>query len=424
MKKDKEGSQIRKRSASVSKARSGDEKQKEKKPRKTIKDSEAKGKAEAAREMGRISINLKAAPAQSCSAEEGNQSLLQLLPPLQPLPQASMAQIQDELHEAAEPSVPEAAVPTTLEPDATAPTPQEGLPANFKFPKGYPPPRPEKEAPPSTFPANFRFPMGYPPPKPGSAHTATTSSAATAAPAVAASPTVTGPAHTAPLKASAPSACAENSQDVNASAIAAVATAAASGSLPPGTTQVVVVPSQNPGEAPLILSLQGGDLSTLLSLLQSPPPAAVSSTSTTLPSTNNPTSMLPLLQPASSPAPRVMVSLNSGPPPSQYVQLQSMQSVVSVPQQGVQYVVAGSPNHFGGPSFQQVSVAPQRPAMVNYAPAPHGAQPGLPSFGSPLITPVGQFTTSLPVQWGRGVPTAQPMQAYSYLSPPPPTTRM
>lgn len=417
VKKDKEGIRIRKRSASGSKARSSDEKQKEKKPKKNSKDSEAKGKAETTRDIGRISINLKAAPAHSFSVEEGNQSLL---PPPQPPPQASMAPTPDELHETTA-SEPETAVPTTVEVNAAAATPQEDLPANFKFPKGYPPPRPEKETPPSTFPANFKFPMGYPPPKPGASLTATASTA-TASPSVVASTTVTVPANAALPKASASSTPVENSQDVNASAIAAVATAAASGSLPPGTTQVVVVPSQNPGEAPLILSLQGGDLSTLLSLLQSPAVAAPS-TSTALPSANSPTSMLPLLQPASSPAPTVMVSLNSGPPPSQYVQLQPMQSVLSVPQQGLQYVVAGSPNHFGGPNFQQVSLPPQRPAMVSYVPAPHGTQPGLPTFGSPPITQVGQFTTSLPVHWGHGVPTAQHMQAFSYLSPPP-ATRM
>ncbi|CAK9072775.1 unnamed protein product [Durusdinium trenchii] len=92
----------------------------------------------------------------------------------------------------------------------------EGVwPANFKFPKGYPPP-PEvgalADAGPSQFPENFKFKAGYPPPPP-----------------------------------------AETDEEHNA-VLAAVASAARAGALPPMTTQAIVVPSAVPGAPPIILS--------------------------------------------------------------------------------------------------------------------------------------------------------------------------
>lgn len=50
---------------------------------------------------------------------------------------------------------------------ATEDTAKSELPANFQFPKGYPPPKDESDT--HEFPANFQFPKGYPPPPEDSA---------------------------------------------------------------------------------------------------------------------------------------------------------------------------------------------------------------------------------------------------------------
>ena len=86
------------------------------------------------------------------------------------------------------------------------------LPANFKFPRGYPPPESEARSS-AEFPGNFKFPAGYPPP----------------------------PDESVP-------------DEEKAAAIAAVASAAVAGALPPGTTQAIVVPSAVPGAPPIVFS--------------------------------------------------------------------------------------------------------------------------------------------------------------------------
>lgn len=90
---------------------------------------------------------------------------------------------------------------------------RDPLPANFKFPQGYPPPPPTSTTPGSQFPGNFKFPAGYPPPDQASVAT----------------------------------------EEEKAAVLAAVASAAAAGALPSGTKQAVVIPSAV-GGAPIVLS--------------------------------------------------------------------------------------------------------------------------------------------------------------------------
>ncbi|OLQ14736.1 hypothetical protein AK812_SmicGene1094 [Symbiodinium microadriaticum] len=109
---------------------------------------------------------------------------------------------------------------TAQEPAAAPPPPAEDLtelPADFKFPKGYPPPPPDAE-----LPADFKFPKGYPPP-PGEPNVNSSGASGAEATAV----------------------------------VAAVLAADTAGALPPGTAQAVVVPSAVAGGAPIVLSTRG-----------------------------------------------------------------------------------------------------------------------------------------------------------------------